>query len=654
MSNDKSDTRQWFLRIAGGAVFGPVATKGLIVWAEQGRIVPGNEVSNDRETWISAEAVPELEMKWYVNAGSKTEGPFNRVAAESFLRSGKAPEGARLVDAKDVDPAAVVDPKLPEEAEAEDANPAPEAAPAKPAAPARPAAPRAAPVEPDAAADASKDRRIAELEAALEKQREASAQARQAAKAQAALEDERDELRKQNQDLQAQMESFRANAEKDTQKRERKLDALKQEVARLQQAQEEAAGRAALLQPAVDPELKQACDALRKELAESQSDNQALRRRAGDLDQRVADLASQVGQLETERRKLAEERERLQQQLGVAMSEAADAVNATASAEMRRRIEQLEAVVEGLRNQLAQSEQTLAAERTSQAELLAASNERDLASRQRIEELEARLGESEKQSKELGTSSDRETRLNADLAAARTRIAELQARLARAPEGAAAERSRPAEAESWLRQYATDELTALDKALHEERRSFNGLRELSASRQEAIQARIQSVQRLLSGTADARARATTPGQRIAGIDQSRLQSEVVSMREAQVKEAKQFEEREAELMRRIRVLETEDARLRSLLEATDMESGKKFELMETIRRREQELAQERRTREQDREQFDSARQALQRRIEELERAAGIATESPSEAGDTQAAPAAKPRTLSTLGSWLKR
>ena len=583
MATEKSDSNQWFLRIANGTVFGPVSTKGLIVWAEQGRIVPGNEVSNDRETWIPAETVTELEMNWYVNAGSKTEGPFNRTAAESFLKSGKAPSGAKLINAKEVDPAVLV---LHDTAETLETNPAE---------PKAPAAGRHATVKPSEPGNETDARHGAEPDAAPEKQREPLS--RQAAKAHAAVEDERNYLRRQVQELQ------------------------------------------------------QSCDALRKDLAGAQSENETLRANDTRNGRQVADLASQVGQLETECRKLADEREKLQRQLGVAMSEATDATNEAANGELRHRVEQLEAVNEGLRAQLAQADQALAAEHAALAELLASSNTRDLSSRQRIEAIEQHQTELEHQLQELGTASEREAKLSAEVAAARTRIAELQGRLARTPEASAA---RAPEAEAWLRQFATDELTTLDKALHEERQSFNGFRELSAARQEAIQTRIQAIQRLLSGDYPDGRRATTPSQRISGLDQSRLQSEVDSMRESQQKETRQFEERQNELLRRIRVLETEEARLRSLQEATDMEGGRKFELMETVRRREQELAQERRNHDQDREQFDSARQALQRRIEELERAAGIPSE-PRPGSDVPGNPAAaKNRRLAGFGTWLKR
>ena len=737
MANEINDSNQWFLRIANGSVFGPVSTKGLIIWAEQGRIVPGNEVSKDRTLWLPAESVPDLEMNWYVNAGAKTEGPFNRTAAESFLKSGKAPAGARLINSRDVDPSVLVHRNDPETG-TEWSKTVPEA---KTPAANRLPAPKT--IEPASEVDAQA-RRVTELESALEKQREALTLARQAAKAQTALEDERDNLRKQMLELQAQMENFRTNAEKDAQKRERKLETLKQEMNRLKQEQEAVRARPLLellpaAETAADPEppdaqltavelvSQQMCDALRQDLVhaqtqietlrqdlsraqaesaplrqdlsraqaesaplrqdlsrtqaesaalrqdlsrtqaesaalrqsltESQTENDTLQVHISRLELQVTELVCQIDQRENECRQLTDEREKLQSQLGLAMSAATDATNEAANGDMRRRLEQLDAINTGQRTQLAQADEALAAERAALAELLAASNTRDLTNHERIEALEQQQAKLESQLQTLGSASEREAKLAAEVAAARTRMAELQGRLARIPETTSA---RAPEAASWLRQFATEELSTLDKALHEERQSFNGFRSLSATRQEGIQSRIQALQRLLSGDLPDGRRSSTPSQRISGLDQSRLQNEVDSLREIQQKETKQFEERESELLRRIRLLENEESRLRSQMESSDREGGKKLELLETVRRREQELAQERRNHDQDREQFDAARQALQRRIEELERAAGIHQEPQPASTPREALPASetplpanKPRRRATFGGWLK-
>jgi hypothetical protein len=104
LQNGKDDDRQWFLRINGETVFGPVSTQGLIVWAEQGRILPGHEVSSDRKKWTQAVSLDILDMRWYVDDGEgELRGPLNRLAAEALIKSGKVAEGAQLVSADEVE-----------------------------------------------------------------------------------------------------------------------------------------------------------------------------------------------------------------------------------------------------------------------------------------------------------------------------------------------------------------------------------------------------------------------------------------------------------------------------------------------------------------------------------------------------------------------
>ena len=67
MSEHHEDNRQWFLRINGETIFGPVSTQGLVLWAEQGRILPGHEVSTDRKKWEPATGVDFLGMRWFVD-----------------------------------------------------------------------------------------------------------------------------------------------------------------------------------------------------------------------------------------------------------------------------------------------------------------------------------------------------------------------------------------------------------------------------------------------------------------------------------------------------------------------------------------------------------------------------------------------------------
>ncbi len=113
MSEEATDTRSWFLRIASGVVFGPVPTKALRLWAEQGRVQPGNEISLDRKNWIPAPSLEELDIVWYLedNQGNLT-GPFNKRAAEKLIADGRVGEGTSIVHKDDADLAHLVRPAI--------------------------------------------------------------------------------------------------------------------------------------------------------------------------------------------------------------------------------------------------------------------------------------------------------------------------------------------------------------------------------------------------------------------------------------------------------------------------------------------------------------------------------------------------------------
>ncbi len=113
MGEGESDSRNWFLRIASGVVFGPVPTKALRIWAEQGRVQPGNEISLDRKNWIPAPSLDELDIVWYLedSAGNLT-GPFNKRAAEKLIADGRVGEGTSIVHKDDADLAHLVRPAM--------------------------------------------------------------------------------------------------------------------------------------------------------------------------------------------------------------------------------------------------------------------------------------------------------------------------------------------------------------------------------------------------------------------------------------------------------------------------------------------------------------------------------------------------------------
>jgi hypothetical protein len=247
---EKADPRQWFLRIAGGTVFGPVSTRGLIVWAEQGRIVPGNEVSTDRTKWQPAEDVPELSMAWYVEEpGGELVGPFHRTAGEALLREGRAVAGARLVPAREADPARV-------------------RRSAEPSAPAR---------------------RAAEREPHPELTLSAAAGAAPAGDSDRS--DEIAELRLRANELETKLQQVMRAAEKDSRAHERQKEALRKTVAQLQRDLEEAraAGTAGAADegPAASGDASEDIEETRRAFAD---ERRLLEREADDLRARVAAL----------------------------------------------------------------------------------------------------------------------------------------------------------------------------------------------------------------------------------------------------------------------------------------------------------------------------------------------------------------------------
>ena len=93
-------SEKWYLRTQDDT-FGPETRERLLEWAKMGRIQPGQEISSDGENWKPAVEIPFLDMRWSIDIGDGTpRGPFNKHAAEALLRSGRLPEGSKLVEVK--------------------------------------------------------------------------------------------------------------------------------------------------------------------------------------------------------------------------------------------------------------------------------------------------------------------------------------------------------------------------------------------------------------------------------------------------------------------------------------------------------------------------------------------------------------------------
>ena len=90
----------WYLRTQD-ETFGPETKDRLIEWAQMGRIQPGQEISSDGENWLPATEIDFLDMRWSIDIGDGVpRGPFNKVAAQALLNSGRLPRGSKLVEVR--------------------------------------------------------------------------------------------------------------------------------------------------------------------------------------------------------------------------------------------------------------------------------------------------------------------------------------------------------------------------------------------------------------------------------------------------------------------------------------------------------------------------------------------------------------------------
>ncbi len=90
----------WYLRTQD-ETFGPETRERLVEWARMGRIQPGQEVSDDNMIWRRVEDVPFLDMRFSIDLGDgNPRGPFNRAAAEALLASGRLPPTATVIESR--------------------------------------------------------------------------------------------------------------------------------------------------------------------------------------------------------------------------------------------------------------------------------------------------------------------------------------------------------------------------------------------------------------------------------------------------------------------------------------------------------------------------------------------------------------------------
>ncbi|MEI6808618.1 MAG: hypothetical protein WCN95_07830, partial [bacterium] len=89
----------WYLKTSEGSVYGPVELSELRDWAGQGRVAPGDQLSQDEKQWVQAETIPELGLEWMVEVlDSSAYGPVHISAIRDLVADGAVAIGAKVTN----------------------------------------------------------------------------------------------------------------------------------------------------------------------------------------------------------------------------------------------------------------------------------------------------------------------------------------------------------------------------------------------------------------------------------------------------------------------------------------------------------------------------------------------------------------------------
>ena len=99
-----ADRELFYVKTEDGSEYGPATLDRLIAWAGEGRIEPTSRISSDRENWILAPLVPELDMRWIVEVEvGQYCGPFNRAVVSELIDQGQLSPEARVFRLEDLE-----------------------------------------------------------------------------------------------------------------------------------------------------------------------------------------------------------------------------------------------------------------------------------------------------------------------------------------------------------------------------------------------------------------------------------------------------------------------------------------------------------------------------------------------------------------------
>lgn len=99
MKTSPSDACQHYFRTPDATIYGPVDMATLCLWAADARVIPGCELSADRNNWFPVESLPELRLNWSVYFDDNTTyGPLNLLAIWTLAEEKSIPRGVKLVE----------------------------------------------------------------------------------------------------------------------------------------------------------------------------------------------------------------------------------------------------------------------------------------------------------------------------------------------------------------------------------------------------------------------------------------------------------------------------------------------------------------------------------------------------------------------------
>jgi hypothetical protein len=659
---------QWFLRTGGDTVFGPVTSEGLVVWAEQGRVLPGHDVSTDRKKWVPAVSLPFLKMQWYVDDGAgELRGPLNRAAAEALIKSGKVSETAQIIAADEVE--------LADEPTEEKQ--------------------KAAPEKPANATQKALTQRIQELELQLNERGQTEAPGKPTRTA-SQLAQERDALANRVTELETLCETLKRNAEKDLRAAEKRAEQLRSQNKKLEQEVEEMTARLFLepakpeetAPPAEDTLLKEKKDLQDKlaeaeiNIAEIQEQLDAIKLERDQLQEKLNTAGSEQNKLESDQvfeiLKLEELHEELnaaksdQNQLKETLAEKA-ALADSLKEEVERLTEALKASDEERSESVRKCEEMAEHLNRARLEVVQWRDECERREKERneafslSEAVERQYGEVLSRTDQMKTDFDRihqayeksvedckkaqakvlevERDLADLLAMANTRdmeylekIAELERFSSQSPEKIAQFYADQAAVYQLLKR----ELETLGQDQETERQHLEILKQISSKRLDALQERKQTLTRQL-GNSPAEMTRLSAREQTSDPAAARIRTEFDNLRFIHDRDTRAAQEREHELARKLRLAETEASRLKNLALEGERAGKQVQDLLDQLHQREHELSEERKGRESERLQFQSNHQALVTRLDSLER---------SERGETQEEPSPEAKT-SKLSNWMR-